>query len=504
MKLSELIKGMTVTKLYQAEYGQPALMRNSDIKSVQYDSRKIQPGDCFVAIKGTKVDGHIYVQDAITKGAKVIVVQDDNVLPDSLCMHSSVIKIVVPDTRKALAILSSNFYGNPSDTLKMIGVTGTNGKTTSTHLIKSILEAAGEKVGLVGTIEYKIGKEKLPAAHTTPESLELNALLRSMLDKGCTYAVMEVSSHALSQSRVGGIDYDIAVFTNLTQDHLDYHGTMENYFEAKKILFTQIKPTGYAIINNDDHYGMMLHDFVKCKTISYAISSAADFRVKNLKYDFRGTTLTIESKNSEISFSTNLLGKFNIYNILAAFSSAVALGIPNEKIIEGIRNVKSVRGRFERIESPFGWTAIIDYAHTPDALENCLRTIHEIMPLQNRGRIITVFGAGGDRDKTKRPLMGQIAGDYSDIVIVTSDNPRSEDPEKIIDEIISGITRRASVLREVDRKLAIKRAIKCAQRGDVILIAGKGHEDYQIIGQTKMHFSDFEVVESLINEANKE
>lgn len=498
MKLSEIIKGLTITKLYQAEYGQPAIARDIEINNIQYDSRKIQKNDCFVAIKGTKNDGHNFIQNAVSQGAKVIIVQDDTIIPDSFCMHNAIVKIVVPETRKALAIISSNYYNNPSEKLKMIGVTGTNGKTTTTHLIKSILESAGAKVGLVGTIEYKIGKENIPALHTTPESLELNELFNLMLKDGCSYVVMEVSSHALSQSRVDGIEYDAAIFTNLTQDHLDYHGSMEKYFEAKKILFTQIKSNGYAVINNDDRHSSALHDVIKSKSITYGITSAADVRVKDIKYNLKGTTLTITTKKDNFTFLTPLIGRFNIYNILAAFSTGYALGIPHEQIIDGITNVKTVRGRFERIESSKGWTVIIDYAHTPDALENCLRTIQEIMPQQNRGRIVTVFGAGGDRDKSKRPLMGQIAGVYSDIVIVTSDNPRSENPEKIIDDIIQGITRRASVLREVDRRLAIEKAISCAQRGDIILIAGKGHEDYQIIGQEKIYFSDREIVENLL------
>ncbi len=381
----------------------------------------------------------------------------------------------------------------------MIGITGTNGKTTTSHLVKAILEAAGEKVGLVGTIEYKIGERIIPATHTTPESLELNELFASMVESNCTSVSMEVSSHALDQSRIYGLDFDVAIFTNLTQDHLDYHGTMEKYFETKKSLFTELKPTSCAVINHDDRWGVQIHDSIKTRAISYGITSAADVQVKDMKFGINGTALIVSNGYGEFTFTTPLIGKFNVYNVLAAYSAGIAMGIAHKHILIGINNLKNIRGRFERIISPAGWTAIIDYAHTPDALENCLKTIQDILPTQNRGRIITVFGAGGDRDKTKRPLMGRIAGDYSDIVIVTSDNPRTEKPEKIIDDIMRGVIRHASVLREIDRRTAIERALSCAQRGDVILIAGKGHEDYQVIGQEKIHFSDREVVESLIS-----
>ncbi len=499
MKLSRLLENVVVTKLFQTMYGQMVVTQDVEISKLQYDSRKVERSDCFVALKGTKSDGHAFIQNAINQGAKVIVLQDDSVLPDSLCMHTGIVKVVVPDTRRALAVMSSNFFGNPSKKLKFVGVTGTNGKTTTSHLVKAILEATGEKVGLVGTIEYKIGDRIIPATHTTPESLELNELFSSMVENNCTSVSMEVSSHALDQSRIYGLDFDVAIFTNLTQDHLDYHETMEKYFEAKKILFTELKPTGCAVLNHDDRWGVQIHDSIKTRTISYGITCAADVKVKDMKFGMNGTALIVSNGHGEFTFTIPLIGKFNVYNVLAAYSAGIALGIPREQILTGINNLKNVRGRFERIVSPAGWTAIIDYAHTPDALENCLKTIHDILPTQNRGRIITVFGAGGDRDKSKRPLMGHVAGDYSDIVIVTSDNPRTEEPEKIIDDIMRGVIRHASVLREVDRRTAIERAVSCAQRGDVILIAGKGHEDYQVIGREKIHFSDREVVEGLIS-----
>jgi len=498
MRLSQLLEGVTVSKLFQTMYGQMVVTHEVEIGKVQYDSRKIQRGDCFVAIKGTASDGQTFIQSAINQGAKVVVLQDDKVLPDALCMHAGVIKVVVPDARKALALMSANYFGHPSKKLKFVGITGTNGKTTTSHLVKAIMEAGGEKAGLVGTIEYKIGEQIIPATHTTPESLELNELFASMVENNCTSVSMEVSSHALDQFRVYGLDFDVAVFTNLTQDHLDYHVTMENYFKAKKILFTHLKPSSCAVINNDDPWGVQLLCSIESKKISYGFNLTADVFAKEVKLSIDGTTFVVSNGQQECTVSTSLIGKFNVYNVLAAYATGVGLGLSQEQILTGIKNLKNVRGRFERIASPNGWTAIVDYAHTPDALENCLKTIHDVLPSKNRGHIITVFGAGGDRDKTKRPMMGCIAGDYSDLVIVTSDNPRSEVPETIIDDIMRGITRHASVLREVDRQTAIERAIKCAQSGDVVLIAGKGHEDYQIIGKDKKHFSDREIVESLL------
>ena len=499
MKLSQLLDGVTVTKLFQTMYGQMVVTHDVEIGNVQYDSRKIQRDDCFVAIKGTASDGHAFVQSAIHQGAKVIVLQDEKVLPDPLCMHTGIVKVVVPDSRKALALMSANYFCHPSKKITLVGITGTNGKTTTSHLVKSILEAGGEKVGLIGTIEYIIGEQVIPATHTTPESLELHKLFASMVEKNCTSVSMEVSSHALDQSRVYGIDFDVAVFTNLTQDHLDYHVTMDSYFEAKKILFTDLKPSKCAVINLDNKWGIQLLESVRAKKISYGVSSVADICAKDVKLSINGSTFVVSNGFEECTVSTPLIGMFNVYNVLAAYTTGIALGLPQEQILTGIWNLKNVRGRFERIGSPAGWTAIVDYAHSPDALENCLRTIHDVLPEKNRGCVITVFGAGGDRDKTKRPLMGKVAGDYSDLVIVTSDNPRTEDPETIIDDVMRGIAHHASVLREVDRRTAIERAIRCAQCGDVVLIAGKGHEDYQIIGKEKKHFSDCEVVEQLLS-----
>ncbi len=498
MNLGNLLDGVTVIKLFELFYGQHAVSHELDIPRLQYDSRKVGPGDCFFALRGTGIDGHQFIKAASERGAKVIVLEKDEALPDPYCMHRGIVKIVVPDSRKALALMSSNFYGNPSGSLTMVGVTGTNGKTTTTHLIRSVLESAGQQAGLIGTIEYRIGEVIIPASHTTPESLELNGLLAQMRSAGCQSVSMEVSSHALHQSRVHGIGYRVAVFTNLTQDHLDYHGSMNEYFNAKKILFDQLSSNAVAVANWDDPWGAKIVSSTIARTISYGISESADVRASNISLSINGTTFAIRAAGKESTLSYPLVGRFNVYNALAAYAAGKALGLTHERIAAGISAVKNIRGRFERVVSPSGWTAIIDYAHTPDALEKCLQTIHEILPPSRRGRIITVFGAGGDRDRTKRPLMGKVAGQLSDLVVVTSDNPRTEEPQRIIDDITPGIPRDATVIREADRKTAILTALRQAAAGDVILIAGKGHEDYQVIGSKKIHFSDQEIIEDFL------
>lgn len=497
MKLSQLLEGVVVSKLFQTMYGQMVVTHDVEIHRIQYDSRKLERGDCFVAIQGAATDGHSFIQTAISKGAKVVVMERDDVMPDSFFMHHGAIKIVVPDSRKALAVMSANYFGHPSKKLEMVGVTGTNGKTTTTYLIKSILEAAGKKVGLIGTIEYRIGNEVLPATHTTPESLELNDLLSTMVDRGCSSVSMEVSSHALHQSRVFGLNYKVAVFTNFTQDHLDYHGSMEEYFRTKRTLFTDMKPS-CAVTNKDDEWGMKIVIDSSSQCLTYSATISADATATGVELSMEGTRFTVAYKGEMTSVSSQLVGRFNVYNILAAFSTGIALGISKQDIQRGIANLTSVKGRFERITSSRGWTAIIDYAHTPDALEKCLRAIHEVLPVKKRGRIITVFGAGGDRDRTKRPRMGKVVSDLSDVVIITSDNPRTEAPDKIIDDIAAGIARRDGIHRQVDRKKAIEQATTAAAAGDVVLIAGKGHEEYQVIGKERIHFSDREVVELLL------
>ncbi|HEY6953145.1 MAG TPA: UDP-N-acetylmuramoyl-L-alanyl-D-glutamate--2,6-diaminopimelate ligase [Bacteroidota bacterium] len=503
MNLATLLEGVTVTKMFQTLYGRMVVTHDVEVNRIQYDSRKVGANDCFIAIRGTGADGHTYVNAAIERGAKVVVLEDDATLPDSYFMHAGVVKVIVPDSRKALATMSANFFGHPSKKMKLVGVTGTNGKTTTTHLVRSVLETAGFKTGLIGTIEYRIGGEVFPATHTTPESLELNEMFSTMVNKGCTAVTMEVSSHALHQSRVSGLDFDAAVFTNLTQDHLDYHGTMEAYFEAKKILFDGLKPSAFAITNADDVHGGEIAASTAALKMTYSTRQHADVEARNISLGIGGTVFDVVYGNQTTTISSPLVGQFNVYNMLGAFSAGTALGIPTETIRRGIENVHSVRGRFEKISSPQGWTAIIDYAHTPDALEKCLRTIHDVLPAKNRGRIITVFGAGGDRDRAKRPLMGAIAGELSDIAVVTSDNPRTENPETILDEVLRGFPKGSQFMREVDRRSAIHKAVQLAKPGDVVLIAGKGHEDYQVIGTRKVHFSDREVVEEIVSKPLK-
>jgi UDP-N-acetylmuramoyl-L-alanyl-D-glutamate--2,6-diaminopimelate ligase len=498
MRLGELLAGVQISKMFETTYGHSAITREVHVHQLQYDSRKIQRGDCFIAMRGTGTDGHRFLESAIEKGASVVVLEQDSALSDYYFLHSGVVKVVVPDSRKALAVMSANYFNHPSSKLMMVGVTGTNGKTTTTHLIKAILEAAGQRVGLLGTIEYRIGDEVIPASHTTPESLELNELLARMATSGCQSVSMEVSSHALHQSRVYGLEFDAAVFTNLTQDHLDYHGSMEEYFKAKKILFDNLDDDAVAITNADDTWGMQIVTSTRARTFSYGVAEHADVQAADIRLSIEGTSCTLWFRNQQTTMTTPLVGRFNVYNILAAYSTGLALGLSQETLLAGIRSVASVHGRFERVASPKGWAAIIDYAHTPDALEKCLRTIHDVLPREGRGRIITVFGAGGDRDKTKRPIMGSIAGQLSDIIIVTSDNPRTEDPGQIIDEIVAGIPRGAQVTQEVDRRAAIHSALRQARSGDVVLVAGKGHEDYQVIGKEKIHFSDREIVEEFI------
>ncbi len=498
MVLLELLEGVPVIKLFSSMYGKMVLTQDISVHSIQYDSRKVGHGDLFVAITGMAVDGHAFVENAIDRGAVAVVMQNDQALPDPFFMHVGVVKIVVPDSRKALARMSANLYGNPSRKLRLIGVTGTNGKTTTTHLIRSILEADGMKAGLIGTIGYVIGEESLPATHTTPESLELNELLALMVNKGCSAVVMEVSSHSLALSRVFGLEFSGACFTNLTQDHLDFHGTMDEYFKVKRILFEGLSPEACAVSNADDPYGKKILEGTAARTLTYSRVSPADVQARDVRLGVAGMNLSVTYKGRTQALESRLTGGFNVENILAAYTTGVGLGIAGECIRTGISRLRAVRGRFEQIVSPAGWTAVVDYAHTPDALEKCLRTIRDLLPREKPGRIITVFGCGGNRDRGKRPKMGRIASELSDITVVTSDNPRKEDPGTIIDEVMAGIRSGATVHREEDRRAAIGKALAMARPGDVVLIAGKGHEDYQVIGERKYRFDDREEVENVI------
>jgi UDP-N-acetylmuramoyl-L-alanyl-D-glutamate--2,6-diaminopimelate ligase len=510
MTLSALLEGITVTKMFQTMFGRMVVTHDVKVNNIQYDSKKVGKNDLFVAIRGVHADGHRFIDSAVANGATAVVMEDDTAMPDSYFMHAGAVKIVVPSSRRVLAQLAANFYGHPATKLTCIGVTGTNGKTTTTHLIQQILEYGNAslrgKVGLIGTIDYVFGKERFPASHTTPESLELQKYFSMMAANECTHVVMEVSSHALQQERVYGINFSAAVFTNLTQDHLDYHGTMENYFRAKKILFDGLTSSSWAIVNADDEWSEKIIAGTGAKVLRYGTTNSADVHAKNITLTMQGTRFTIEYGGEEVEIISPLVGRFNVSNILAAFSVGVAMGIPNADIGGGIAAMLHVPGRFERVSSTAGWTAIIDYAHTPDALEKCLNTIHDILknrsgfPQQRSNKIITVFGAGGDRDKTKRPKMGAVVESLSDVVIITSDNPRTENPQSIIDDIHAGISRRENVYEEVDRRAAVVKALTMAKPGDIVLIAGKGHENYQVIGKEKIHFSDKEIVQEFIRD----
>ncbi|MGD0337313.1 MAG: UDP-N-acetylmuramoyl-L-alanyl-D-glutamate--2,6-diaminopimelate ligase [Bacteroidota bacterium] len=480
--------------MFQTVFGQMVQTHEVHISKIEYDSRKIERGDLFVAIRGTSIDGHQHIKQAISKGAKAIVLEDDEVLADAYFMHEGVVKIVVGNTRRAMAVMARNYFGNPASKLKLIGVTGTNGKTTTSHLIKAILEANGEKVGLIGTIAYIIGKKEIPATHTTPESLELDQYLAGMVQQGCTSAVMEVSSHSLVQYRVYGIQFHAGVFTNLTQDHLDFHRTMEQYATAKKRLFDSLDTSAIAVVNADDPEAGYMVSSTQAKVMTYGIGEPVDVKAIDIQLGIDRTLYTVKLEHGSITVISPLIGRFNVSNTLAAIATGIGIGIKPDVIKRGIEAQHTIRGRFERIRSPQGWTAVIDYAHTPDALEKCLLTIHDILPEHRTNRIITLFGAGGDRDRTKRPIMGKIAAELSDVVIVTSDNPRTENREAIIDDIMSGIPPGKKVTREADRKQAIVMALSQANPGDVVLLAGKGHENYQVVGREKIPFDDREEV----------
>jgi len=496
MKVNELIKYVKVRKIVGDEF--------VEIKGISYDSREVKEGDLFVAIKGLNVDGHRFIPEAVLSGAVAVVLEDDAVIDDSYFVERGVTKIVVQDSRKALALISSAFYGFPSQQLKLIGVTGTNGKTTTTHLIKAILESAGFGTGLIGTINYVIGDEIIPAIQTTPESLEINQFFKHMVDKGLSACVMEVSSHALALDRVFGVDFDVGVFTNITRDHLDFHGTFEAYFQAKKILFDSLKKDAYAIYNIDDPNGEKIVADTKAMKLSYGRDERAIIKPKDVVLSFSGIELVIQTPTGTIDVKSKLIGEFNVYNILSAVAVGYALGVDFENIKKGIESVENVKGRFERIVSPFGYTVIIDYAHTPDALEKCIDTILNLREKTGGGKLITVFGCGGDRDRGKRPIMGRISTEKSDITVITSDNPRFEDPERIISDILEGVKEDSVYYVFVDRKEAIIRALEMAQEGDIVLIAGKGHEEYQIIRDMKIPFSDVQVVKEYFETKSKE
>ncbi|MBS7530286.1 UDP-N-acetylmuramoyl-L-alanyl-D-glutamate--2,6-diaminopimelate ligase [Hazenella sp. IB182353] len=472
MYLSQLIQPLAV---FRAEGD-----LNVNVTDIVIDSRQIKPGDLFVAIRGHQSDGHRYISKAIENGAVAVVAEESLLLDVPL--------LIVPDSRRAMAHLAATFYGHPSRELKLIGVTGTNGKTTTTHLIEHLLHTAHKEVGLIGTIGMRFGGQTQPVRNTTPDAQDLQKGFRMMKEAGCEYAVMEVSSHALDMGRTRGSFFQYAIFTNLTQDHLDYHKTMGAYREAKGLLFSQLNMNNVAILNQDDVASDYFAHITSAQVITYGIEKKADVRAENIRVSASGTHFTLKTFRGDISVSMKMIGKFNVYNVLAATCVALAEGLSLEQIRDGLASLSGVPGRFELVETGQNFATIVDYAHTPDSLKNALETILEF----STGKVFTVVGCGGDRDREKRPLMAKMALAYSDLTIFTTDNPRSEDPKQILADMTEGLTDEEFKMIE-DRKQAIQTAMQSASDGDIVFIAGKGHETYQEVNGVRYHFDDREV-----------
>ena len=487
MKLSELLKAIRPIEVVGST--------DKEIKGLHFDSRKISEGDLFVAQVGTAVDGHTFIDGCVAKGASAIILSKREYMAnvrsnDVRCTKGDATYILVENTDKALGLLASHWYGEPSKRLTLVGVTGTNGKTTIATLLYKLVRALGHKAGLLSTVVNYIEDEAVPATHTTPDALELNGLLRKMVDAGCEYAFMEVSSHAIAQERIAGLDFDGALFTNLTRDHIDYHKTFDNYRDTKKRLFDGLKKSAFAVTNKDDKNGLVMTQNCKAEIHTYSTRSLADYKAQILEEGFEGMMLNINGKEVFVP----LVGRFNVSNLLCIYGAALCLGFDEMEVLRVLSTLKPVNGRFETIRSPKGWTAIVDYAHTPDAVDNVIQTIREIK--KEGTKLITVVGCGGNRDKGKRPMMAKIAKAGSEQLILTSDNPRDEEPRDILKDMTDGLTEEElrSTLVIEDRAAAIQTACTLAQVGDVILIAGKGHEDYQIIKGVKHHFDDHEQV----------
>lgn len=461
-----------------------------DVKGIDSDSRKCEDGFLFIAIKGVQVDGHNYIQNALDQGAKAVVYSEKI---DTSVQGITYVK--VEDSLGAAGKIASHWYGNPSDKLVLVGVTGTNGKTTTATLLYQMFRKLGHKAGLLSTVANYVNDTEYHATHTTPDPISLNLMLAKMVGEGCEYAFMEVSSHAIHQKRISGLSFNGGIFTNLTQDHLDYHKTMEEYLKAKKAFFDNLPSSAFALTNIDDKNGMVMLQNTKAAKHTYSVKALADFKGKIIEKHFDGTSISINDRELEVQF----VGVFNVYNLLAVYGTTILLGQDPEQVLLILSRLKSVSGRFETIRSPKGYTAIVDYAHTPDAITNVLTAIHDV--LNGKGRVITVVGCGGNRDKTKRPIMAQESVRLSNQVILTSDNPRFEEPEMIIHDMEDGLTedQLASTLSIVNREQAIKTACALAKSGDVILIAGKGHEDYQDVKGVKHHFDDREIVRSIFS-----
>ena len=474
-QLSELLTATAVVQFVTAA--------DPQIGALEYDSRKVKAGDCFFAVCGTQSDGHNYIASAIESGAVAVVCQT---LPQQL--NEGVSYIVVEDSNKAMADMAAAFYDYPSEELELVGVTGTNGKTTVATLLCDLFQLLGHKAGLISTVVYRVGEREIASTHTTPDAIRLNAMLREMVDEGCDYCFMEVSSHSVVQERIRGLQFAGGIFTNLTHDHLDYHGTFAEYIKAKRLFFDALPKRAFALTNIDDRNGEVMVQNAVAKVSRYSLRSMADFRCKVLEMLFDGMLLDVCDREVWVQ----LLGRFNAYNLLAVYGTATLLGKSSDEVLQAMSALKKVNGRFEPMRSESGITAIVDYAHTPDALENVIATINDIR--REGQKLIVVCGCGGDRDATKRPEMGRIASREADIAIFTSDNPRTENPEAILDQMEAGKWEGSRTLRISDRAQAIHTAVMLAAAGDIILVAGKGHETYQIIGTEKRHFDDREVL----------
>lgn len=485
MKLEEILKSVNVCRW--------AGDLNIEVTDIQMDSRLVKPGCLFVAVKGTQTDGHAYIGKAIAGGAAAIVCET---LPEQT--DDKVTYVQVSDSEDAVGKLATTFYGNPTEKLDLVGVTGTNGKTTIATLLYEMFRRFGYKVGLISTVCNYIDGEAIPTDHTTPDPITLNRLLGEMADEGCKYAFMEVSSHSVAQKRIGGLKFAGGIFTNLTRDHLDYHKTFENYLKAKKAFFDGLPKSAFALTNADDKNGLVMVQNTKAKVATYSLRTLCDFKGKVLEDGFEGMLLDINNREVNVQF----IGRFNASNLLAVYGAACLLGKQPEEVLIALSILRPVSGRFDAIRSPKGYTAIVDYAHTPDALENVLNAIHEV--LKGRGQVITVVGAGGNRDKGKRPLMAQESVKQSDKVVITSDNPRFEEPQDIINDMLAGLTKEdmRKVISIADRREAIRTACMLAQPDDVVLIAGKGHENYQEVKGVKHHFDDKEVVKDIFANEN--
>ena len=485
MILKELLQGVTYTeKRGSAEI---------EISGLTYDSRTAGEGYCFFAVAGTVVDGHNYIAKAVTSGAKAVICQH---IPEEVANLNCTF-VVVEDSNLAMGVIASNFYGNPSKELKVVGVTGTNGKTTIATLLYDLVQSMGYKAGLISTVVYKVGAKEIVSTHTTPDAIRLNAMMREMVDEGCDYCFMECSSHAIVQQRIHGLQFVGALFTNITHEHLDYHKTFAEYIRAKKAFFDALPKSAFALVNADDRNGEVMLQNTKASRYTLSLQKMADFRAKVIEMMVEGMELRIDDKEVWVQF----LGRFNAYNLLTVYGAAVLLGFDKEEVLAHLSMLHPVSGRFETVVAKDGTTAIVDFAHTPDALENIIRTIDELR--QKEQRLIIVCGCGGDRDKTKRPVMGEMASRMADIAIFTSDNPRTEDPEQILREMEEGVDNGRRYLKITDRHEAIKTAVMLAEPRDIILLAGKGHEDYQIIGTEKFPFNDKAIVKEYFEKFNR-